>query len=79
MYISGGTVHIFVLNRHGTHIRYTRICTHGTHTRYTLGSMHEALRRIQAIHPQSRRGDCSNATLFDNRQQKNSECRELRT
>ncbi len=59
--------------------------THGTcirtePSRYgPLGSVHEALQRIQAIHPQSRRGRRSNATLFDNRQQKNSECRELRT
>ncbi len=37
------------------------------------------LQRIQGIQPQSRRGRRSNATLFDNRQQKNSECHELRT
>ncbi len=38
-----------------------------------LGSVHYASRRIQAIHPQSRRGRRSNTTLFDNRQQKNSQ------
>ncbi len=39
-----------------------------------IENWHPYLRRIQAIHPQSRRGARSNATLFDNRQQKNSEC-----
>ncbi len=60
----GGTVHVFVPNHHGNG---------------HLGSVHEALRRIQAIHPNPEGGAHSNATLFDNRQQKNSECRELRT
>ncbi len=41
--------------------------------------MHEALRRIQVIHPNPEGGASSNAELFDNRQQKNSECREQRT
>ncbi len=39
--------------------------------------MHEALRRIQAIHPNPEDGARSNATLFDNRQQKNSECQRF--
>ncbi len=37
----GGTVHVFIPNRRGTG---------------NLGSVHEALQRIQAIHPKSRRG-----------------------
>ncbi len=59
IYIRGGTVRVFVPNHRGT----------------DLSLVHEALRREQAIHPQSR----SNATLFDNRQhqQKNRECHEL--
>ncbi len=46
-----------------------------------LGSVHEALQRIQAIHPLSKRGAHSNAMLFDNRQRfaENSESRELHT
>ncbi len=53
----------------------TCICTEPS--RYgPFGSVHDAWQWIQAIHPQSRRG---NATLFDNRQQKNSKCHELRT
>ncbi len=59
----GGTIHIFVPNHHGT----------------DLSVDDEALQRIQAIHPNPEGGTRSNATLFDNRQQNNSECRELRT
>ncbi len=40
--------------------------------------MHEALQWIQfTLNPEG--GARSNATLFDNRQQKNSECHELHT
>ncbi len=41
--------------------------------------LHEALQRIQAIHPNPEGGAHSNAMLFDNCQQKNSECCEMRT
>ncbi len=60
----GGTVHVFVPNRHGTGISVRCM---------------RPYKQIQAIHTQSRRGARSNATLFDNCQQKNSECRELST
>ncbi len=41
-------------------------------------SRFDAFRWIQAIHPNPEGGAHSNATLFDNRQQKkNSKCREL--
>ncbi len=61
IYISGGKVHVFP----------TEPSRYGH-----LGSVHEALRRIQAI-PNPEGGARSNATLFDNRQQNNSECQRM--
>ncbi len=59
IYIRGGTIHVFVPNRHGTGMR-----PYDEYRQFT---------------PNPEGGACSNATLFDNHQQKNSECRELRT
>ncbi len=62
-----------------THKGWHDTCIRTEPSRYgPLGSVHEALRWIKAIHPNPEGGARSNATLFDNRQQKNSKCRELR-
>ncbi len=57
IYIRGGTIHVFVQNRHGMR-------PYNEYRQFT---------------PNPERGARSNAMLFDNRQQKNSECHELRT
>ncbi len=64
IYIRGGTVHVFVPNRHGTDMTVQCIRPYDEYRQFT---------------PNPEGGARSNATLFDNRQQKNSECRELRT
>ncbi len=59
-----GTVHVFVLNRDGT------------------GNSVQCMRpydEFRQFTPNPEGGTRSNAKLFDNRQQNNSECRELRT
>ncbi len=65
IYIRGGTVHVFVLNRHGTELLVRCMRPYDEYRQFT---------------PNPEEGTRSNATLFDNRQrqQKNSECRELR-
>ncbi len=64
IYIRGGTIHVFVPNRHGTGISDRCMRPYNEYRQFTLN-------------PEG--GTRSNATLFDNRQQKNSECHELRT
>ncbi len=59
IYIRGGTVHVFVPNRHGTGISVRCMMPYDEYRQFP---------------PQSRRGHCSSATVFDNHQQKNSEC-----
>ncbi len=59
LYIRGGTVHVFVPNRHGTGISVRCMMPYDEYRQFTLN-------------PEG--GARSNATLFDNRQQKNSEC-----
>ncbi len=63
--IRGGTVHVFVPNRHGTHLSVRCMRPYDKYRKFT---------------PNPEGGTCSNAMLFDNhqRQQKNSESRELR-
>ncbi len=63
VYIRGGTVHVFVPNRHGMDLSVRCMRPYDEYRQFTLN-------------PEG--GARSNATLFDNRQQKNSECRELR-
>ncbi len=63
--IRGGMVHVLVPNRHGT-VRAPRFGAWGL----TVNTGNSP--PIQKGAPRS------NATLFDNRQQKNSECCELR-
>ncbi len=58
IYIRGGTVHVFVPNSHGTGISVRCMMPHDD-----TGNS-----------PPIQKGCRSNATLFDNRQQKNSEC-----
>ncbi len=60
----GGTVHVFVPNPHGTDISVRCMRPYNKYRQFT---------------PNPEGGARSNAMLFDNRQQKNSECRELRT
>ncbi len=55
----GGTVHVFVSNRHGTGISVRCMRPYDEYRQFT---------------PNPEGGAPSNATLFDNRQQKNSEC-----
>ncbi len=55
----GGTVHIFVPNHHGTCISVDGMMPYDQYRQFT---------------PNPEGGARSNATLFDNRQQKNSEC-----
>ncbi len=62
IYIRGGTVHVFVPNRHGTDLSVRCMRPYNEYRQFT---------------PNPEGGARSNATLFDNRQQKNSECREL--
>ncbi len=57
VFIRSGMIHVFVPNLHGTDI--------------TVRCM-RPYNEYKAIVPQSRRGARSNATLFENRQQKNS-------
>ncbi len=66
IYIRGGTVHVLVLNRHSTDLLVRCMRPYDEYRQFT---------------PNPALGDRSNATLFDNPQcqQKNSECRELRT
>ncbi len=59
IYIRGGTVHVFVPNRHGTGISVRCMMPYDEYRQFT---------------PNPEGGARSNATLFDNRQQKNSEC-----
>ncbi len=63
MFIRGGTVHVFVPNRHGTGISVRCMKPYNKYRQFTHN-------------PEG--GTHSNATMFDNRQQKNSECHELR-
>ncbi len=60
LFIWGGTVHVFVPNRHGTDISVRCMRPYNEYRQFT---------------PNPEGGARSNATLFDNRQQKNSECR----
>ncbi len=62
--IRGGTVLVFVPIRHGTDLSVRCVRSYNEYRQFTLN-------------PEG--GAHSNATLFDNRQQKNSECRELHT
>ncbi len=64
IYAHGGMVHVFVPNRHGTDLSVRRMRPYDEYRQFT---------------PSPEGGTRSNATLFDNRQQKNSECRELRS
>ncbi len=59
IYIRGGTVHVFVPNGHGTGISVRCMRPYDEYRQFT---------------PNPEGGAHSNATLFDNRQQKNSEC-----
>ncbi len=59
IYIRGGTVHVFVPNRHGTGISVRCMMPYDEYRQFT---------------PNPEGGARSNATLFDNRQQKNSKC-----
>ncbi len=59
IYIRGGTVHVLVPNRHGTGISVRCMRPYDDYRQFT---------------PNPEGGARSNATLFDNRQQKNSEC-----
>ncbi len=58
IFIRGGTVHVFVSNRHSTGISVRCMRPYDEYRQFT---------------PNPEGGACSNATLFDNRQQKNSE------
>ncbi len=62
----GGTVHVFVFvpNRHGTDLSVRCMRPYNEYRQFT---------------PNPEGGARSNATLFDNCQQKNSKCRELRS
>ncbi len=60
----GGTIHVFVPNRHSAGISFRCMKSYNEFRQFTLD-------------PEG--GARSNSTLFDNSQQKNSECRELRT
>ncbi len=60
----GVTIHVFIPNHHGTDISVWCMRPYNEYSQFTLN-------------PEG--GACSNATLFDNRQEKNSECHELRT
>ncbi len=64
IYITGGTVHVFVPNRHGTDFSVRCIRLYDKYRQFT---------------PNPEGGTRSNATLFDNRQrqQKNRKCHEL--
>ncbi len=64
IYVRGGTVHVFVPNRHGTGISVRCMRPYDEYRQFT---------------PNPEGGARSTAMLFDNRQQKNSECRELHT
>ncbi len=64
LYTRGGTVHVFVPNCHGMDLSVRCMRPYDEYRQFTLN-------------PEG--GAQSNATLFDNCQQKNSECRELRT
>ncbi len=57
----GGTVHVFVPNCHGTGISVQCMRPYDEYRQFT---------------PNPEEGARSTATLFDNRQQKNSECHE---
>ncbi len=59
IYIRGGTVHVFIPNRHGTGISVRCMRPYDEYRQFT---------------PNPEGGARSTATLFDNRQQKNSEC-----
>ncbi len=59
----GGTVHVFVPNRHDTDLSVRCIRPCDEYRQFT---------------PNPEGGTSSNAMLFDNRQQKNSECSEFR-
>ncbi len=63
IYIRGGTVHVFVPNCHGTDLLVWCMRPYDEYRQFT---------------PNSEGGTRINVTLFDNCQQKNSECRELR-
>ncbi len=63
-YTRGGTVHVFVSNRHGTDISVRCVRPYNEYRQFT---------------PNPEEGARSSAMLFDNHQQKNNECRELRT
>ncbi len=60
----GGTVYVFVPNRHGTDLSVRCMRPYDKYRQFT---------------PNPEGGAHSNTTLFDNRQQKKSKCRELRT
>ncbi len=64
VYIRGGTVHVFVQNRHGTDLSVQCMRPYDEYRQFT---------------PNPEGGARSNATLHDNCQQKNSEYREVRT
>ncbi len=64
VYIYICTVHVFVPNSHGTDLSVRCMRPYNEYRQFT---------------PNPEGGARRNATLFDNRQQKNSECCELRT
>ncbi len=55
----GGTIHVFVPNRHGTDLSVRCMRPYNEYRHFT---------------PNPEGGARSNATMFDNHQQKNSEC-----
>ncbi len=61
VYIRGGTVHVFVPNHHGTGISVRCMMPYDKYRQFP---------------PNPEGGARNNATLFDNRQQKNSECQQ---
>ncbi len=62
LHTRGGTVHVFVLNHHGTDLSVRCMRPYDEYRQFT---------------PNPEGGAGSNATLFDNRQQKNNERCEL--
>ncbi len=64
IYSRGVTIHVFIPNRLGTDISVRRMWPYNKYMQFTLNPEGSAR---------------SNATLFDNRQQQNSECHELHT
>ncbi len=63
IYIRGGTVHVFVSNRHGTDLSVRCMRPYDEYRQFT---------------PNPEGGARSNAMLFNSQQKKNSKCLELR-